>query len=404
MSKTDISRIYFETLPRDIHLHLLLNSSCNGKCKFCTVKDIRPSLHLDDKLLYEYLLSLYPHVSYLIPTMGEVTIHKRNLEYLNYIHENYPQITLCMESNGIQFKDKWLELYLNNRSLVKLSINAIKPDEYAMNVWSGKGGETAFNKILKNIDAMINCLDDRYEILPPSLYFVITPQNVNSIEEYVRFCLERKILCAGFYFENFCYDRYNNGALFSDLKMFAGISALFELKYILSGRLEISFNLFRPYNVFQSLKEKTVYNTLKDPEYLKNRYRDLLDMVPPDHVASALYKHNRIRMAMGKSELSIHDISEFNCWDRLDKEDYSVCINPWKHILLGLSIDRELEVRICPFIDNCYIKTKDIIRNGSIDWLSDVFNSDMYVNARKNFLKGIYPQNCMYACPASLNI
>ena len=60
------------------------------KCKFCgeaIAKDKKDRQVMPEKWLYEYFLPLYPHVSNLVPTYGEITHTPEGYKYISFIQE-----------------------------------------------------------------------------------------------------------------------------------------------------------------------------------------------------------------------------------------------------------------------------------------------------------------------------
>ena len=147
-------------IPNDLILHLGFNANCNCRCKFCSQGDqryIKKEL-IDQDLLYKHLLPLYPKTKFLIPTQGEITCVSEGYDYLKWINENYPQINISIESNGIAFNEKWQDLAVKNLMNVHFSVNAISNETFLRTVWGDVGGEKVFEKIEKNITGYIQKL------------------------------------------------------------------------------------------------------------------------------------------------------------------------------------------------------------------------------------------------------
>lgn len=138
-------------IPNNLILHLGFNANCNCRCKFCSQGDqrfIKKEL-IDQDLLYKHLLPLYPKTKFLIPTQGEITCVSEGYDYIKWIDENYPQINISIESNGIAFNEKWQDLAVKNLMNVHFSVNAISNETFLRTVWGDIGGEKVFEKIEK---------------------------------------------------------------------------------------------------------------------------------------------------------------------------------------------------------------------------------------------------------------
>lgn len=197
-------------VPDCLTLQLRFNNDCNCRCKSCfaegaTTKDLKM---MSPEMLYEDLKPLYPKTSNIVPTDGEITFHKEGFEYLSYIHENYPEINIFVETNGIAFNEKWQKLAAENLMRVNFSLNAINEEYFKKTVWEKDG---VYEIIKRNLNNYINLLDEKgLGLFRPSVSCVINSTNYEAVDEFVKMALEMKIFSIIFFIdaaENNLYDK-----------------------------------------------------------------------------------------------------------------------------------------------------------------------------------------------------
>lgn len=380
-------------IPDDLILHLGFNANCNCRCKFCSQGDqrfIKKEL-IDQDLLYKYLLPLYPKTKFLIPTQGEITCVSEGYDYLKWIDENYPQINISIESNGIAFNEKWQDLAVKNLMNVHFSVNAISNETFLRTVWGDVGGEKVFEKIEKNITGYIQKLKDKgLDAFIPSVSCVLNSTNYYETVQFIEKMLEWGANKINLYFDTRENDVRGKGTIKDKDGFMFAINSLIELEKLLSGKAYLDFKLFMPYDDVESIEKKVEAISLDE---LKNKYQKIYELSKEKNYNILHNVRNKIRISKNKLTFTPEE-EEHITWHNGCKFGKKVCLEPWKHI----------RIRTNGFINVCSwrgyseeFKIQDFIKNGKINW-NDIFNGVYYKKLRKNFLNGDY-SGCMHNCP-----
>lgn len=378
-------------VPDCLTLQLRFNNDCNCRCKFCfaegaTTKDLKM---MSPEMLYEDLKPLYPKTSNIVPTDGEITFHKEGFEYLSYIHENYPEINIFVETNGIAFNEKWQKLAAENLMRVNFSLNAINEEYFKKTVWEKDG---VYEIIKRNLNNYINLLDEKgLGLFRPSVSCVINSTNYEAVDEFVKMALEMKIFSIIFFIdaaENNLYDKKNP---IKDMEGFkAALVKLMEIERIIEGKVFLGYRLFFPsadlYEVEKRIQQE-------DINVIRAKYPEITSLVDNLLDLKSVYlEKNKIRKRKGKKNYSYYEELTNVCLHQFEYNKKIICQNPWNHLCLKPNG----EVSVCPWrpydLDiNCFRK------NNRIDWKA-FFNDYKHRTMRKNFKKGCYP-DCMPNCP-----
>lgn len=380
-------------IPNDLILHLGFNANCNCRCKFCSQGDqrfIKKEL-IDQDLLYKHLLPLYPKTKFLIPTQGEITCVSEGYDYLKWIDENYPQINIVIESNGIAFNEKWQDLAVKNLMNVHFSVNAISNETFLRTVWGDVGGEKVFEKIEKNITSYIQKLKDKgLDSFIPSVSCVLNSTNYHETVQFVEKMLEWGANKINLYFDTRENDVRGKGIIKDKDGFMFAINSLIELEKLLSGKVYLDFKLFMPYDDVESVEKRVETISLDE---LKNKYPKIYELSKDKNYNNLHKVRNEIRISKNKFIFTPEE-EEHITWSNGCKSGKQVCLEPWKHI----------RIRTNGFINVCSwrgyseeFKIQDFIKNGKINW-NNVFNGAHYKKLRKNFLNGCYA-GCMHNCP-----
>lgn len=377
-------------IPNDLMLHLGFNANCNCRCKFCSQGDqryIKKEL-IDQKLLYEYLLPLYPKTKLMLTAQGEITCVPEGYEYLKWIDDNYPQMNVEVDTNGIAFNEKWQDLAVKNLMKVHFSVNAISNETFLRTVWGDVGGEQVFEKVQHNIKQYIQKLKNKgLEAFMPSVSCVLNSSNYHEIIQFTEM-----VLGWGIYKIFFLYDTNEHNIRTGNIKdkqaFIRSLRILIELEKLLKNRVQICFRTLMPYDDI-SLIEKEV-DSMSNEE-LQIKYTNIYELSEGLNYELMFKKANQLRVKNGKYEISKKEES-IRYSDYIDGVE--VCVEPWKY----------LRIRANGYMSVCCMrgygsnfKFQDFVKNNRIDW-DEVFNGLFYKRLRKNFKSGCY-DGCMHNCP-----
>ncbi len=384
-------------IPDDLNLQLSFNNDCNCKCKFCSEKierDSKKRLVIPEKWLYEYLKPLYPKMSNLIPTYGEITFCREGYEYLRYIHDNYPQINIFIETNGIAFDEKWAQLASDNLMRVNFSINAIDEEHFKKTVWEKDG---VYPVIEKNIQRYLDVLKEKNLFaFKPSVSCVINSTNYDTTVEFIRKYISQGIQYVIIYFdliENNTWGGGNDVAKNAEVEQI--LITLIELNKLLADKVMLVYSCFTPTNEMGKY-QKMVENT--STEQLRQKYPDIASIADGLPTLRELYmEKTKIRKKMSKREYSYYYELTNVCLNSMIYKGHTVCANADTNLRLRPNGD----FTVCAFrpYEQNFL---NYIKNDKVDW-NKFFNSLFYRKLRKQFREGCY-EGCMPSCPASLSM
>lgn len=369
-------------------VQLGLNQSCNGKCKFCSINKLieAETQKMPKKWIYEYLKPLYPKMSLMSLTFGEATMYEDNFEFAKWICENYKNITLLIETNGIAFDEKWQKLACENLFFVHFSLNSISPELYQETVWDApEGGDVAYKKIINNFENYLKLLKEKnMEEFNPSCSMVINKDTYKQTFDFLEMAMKYKVkYCCLFLDAKETELREENNEYSKDI--YEIIKNLLEIERLIYDKFFINFKLFIPEEKLSSL-EKEVYE--EDIEELKIKHKKYVELAKDRDIWAEYYKRKGKREKDGKKPLELGE--DFRLVTPLHKNNDGklVCFSPWK------------QIRIMPsgLIDMCLFRWDEKIRIQNIknSW-NKVFNGFWYKYHRSIFEKCNYrgcPQNC----------
>lgn len=94
-----------------------ITNMCPGKCRFCGLlswSEEERHQSMDPKWLYDYLRPLYERVDEIAITGGDPFVASESYNYMKFLSDNYPQVTIITESNGLPFGKKFQKLAADN--------------------------------------------------------------------------------------------------------------------------------------------------------------------------------------------------------------------------------------------------------------------------------------------------
>ncbi len=381
-----------EGIPDNLTLQLFFNNDCNCKCKFCAAA-LATGHHdrqvIPEKWLYEDFLPLYHKTTHLVPTYGEITICKEGYNFLTYIHKNFPYINVSIETNGISFDEKWMNLAADNLMRTNFSINAVNDEYYRKTVWDQSG---IFPRIIKNLDAYLKCLKNKKLFaFKPSVSIVIDDTNYLTCVDFIKQHIQRELQVLVI----FCNNKYigcENQVWMEDF-----FKTLLELERLLKDKVFLNYRLFVPIDNLADLE----FQVAKENEQtLREKYADILECVEKLPTLNELYQERtKIRNQFGKKDYSYYEEVTGTTYHQKRYRGNMICANPWTH----LKVNPNGDTAPCSWYPT--IKDQNLynyMKKGKIDWES-FFDNFYRRYQRYKFQKGCYV-NCMHNCPGMQKI
>ncbi|WP_338098647.1 nitrogenase cofactor biosynthesis protein NifB [Methanolapillus africanus] len=121
-------------------LHLAVAPKCNIQCNYCDrkfdcVNESRPGvasevLTPEEALLRtEQILKEHPFIHVVgIAGPGDPLANEETFETFRLIREKYPDLTLCVSTNGLALADRFADLQKSNVETLTVTMNAMDPD------------------------------------------------------------------------------------------------------------------------------------------------------------------------------------------------------------------------------------------------------------------------------------
>ena len=376
---------------KDGLLRIRVTNACNAKCRYCgnRVYYGKEKNHaMDRDWLFTWCRPLYPQIRYLLLTGGDPYITPHSYEFMKFISEEFPHITIATESNGIAFDEKFRELAAKNLFNVHVSTNASNASIYAKSCWEGSGGEAVFGKFMGNIRAYIGLLEKRDQLcFAPDLSMVINHDNYFDVVDFAKGALALKATRIGYYFD---YTENDMNAKYFSQPDFSrrALKHLMEMERVLSGRVMVAFRLWVPTKELEMMQPQV--DAESDAE-LQERYADLLRLSEQRSIIGEHEARNRLRMGAGKQRLTFDE--DYSSTIRTEwRQGRNICFAPWKE--LDLYPDGRLD--FCGW----YVPTQNLRQFVQDDWLdwNEVMNSYEYMRGRYKILREDYDE-CLACCP-----
>ena len=344
---------------------------------------------------YELCRPIYDKLGIVLITGGDAFFAKESFNYMQFMSDNYPQITLMTESNGIAFNDKFQTLALKNLFKTHFSINASNADVFAKSCWDGDDSATAkkiFPIIIRNLKNYLAKLKDADRLcFAPDLSMVINKDNADDILKFTELALE---LHAGFIVFYFDYPENDLSQKFftNPAVTRPAMKTLMELERVLAEKVLIYFRLWMPTGEAYALQQEVEAIPIDE---LNAKYEKILCMASGRSILGEFNRRNEIRRACGKRELElVDDISP--SLHLKQSSDREICFAPWNE--LDLYPDGRLD--FCGWFEPT-LNIKNFIRHDGgkefVDW-ERVLNSFEYASARYRILRNDF-RGCQVGCP-----
>ncbi|MBQ7514769.1 MAG: radical SAM protein [Schwartzia sp.] len=372
-------------------LRIRITNACNAKCRYCGVRNTfgaEKDHAMEPVWYYEYCRPLYEQVAIVLVTGGDAYIAAESYNYLRFLSEKYPRLTVMTESNGIAFTEKFQLLAAKNLFKTHFSINGSSPEIFAQSCWEGPGGETVFPRMLQNIESYVERLKAADKLcFAPSLSLVINRDSAGDVLDFTRLALRLHAWYIGFFFD------YSENDMDSDY--FAcpetsrpALRTLMEIERVLAGRVMVYFRLWVP------VKEAAAMQAEVEAipwDALAAKYADLLSLSEGRSLVGDLDRRNEWRQKQGKRVLPL-DADYSPSVQLAERAGESRCFAPWGEI--DLYPDGRLD--FCGWFQPT-LNLKDFIGNDTVDWEA-ALNSLAYMAARKRILNGEF-RGCQACCP-----
>ncbi|MBR5913298.1 MAG: hypothetical protein IKZ58_02885 [Selenomonadaceae bacterium] len=379
-------------------LRIRITNACNAKCRYCGVR-----LGFGDEVnhamtpswYYELCKPLYEKISLVLVTGGDAFFAKESYNYMKFMSENFPKITVITESNGIAFNEKCQRIACENLFKTHFSINASNAEIFAKSCWDRDDGETArkiFPFMIRNIESYLKKLAAENKLcFAPSLSMVINKDNASDILNFIELALKLHAIVIGFYFDYIENDMSSDYFTNPDTSRPA-MKTLMELERVLAEKVGIYFRLWLPVKEAGIIQQEVEAIPIDE---LNRKYAKILKLAEGRSIIGELNQRNEFRRKYGKSELSLVD--DISPTLHLQKNgDVETCFAPWNEI--DLYPDGRMD--FCGwFQPTLNIKNFIQVKDGKefVNW-DEILNSYEYVSARYRILHNDF-EGCQVCCP-----
>ena len=162
---------------RSARMHLPVAPGCNIQCNYCNRRydcsnESRPGV-TSEVLTPEEAKEKVRIVKEKIPELSVVAIagpgdplaNDETFETIDLVHKEFPELTLCLSTNGLMLPEYAERLYEAGVRFVTVTMNSYDPDIsskiYEFVMWNGKrlSGKEASDRLLRNqLDGIMKCI------------------------------------------------------------------------------------------------------------------------------------------------------------------------------------------------------------------------------------------------------
>ncbi len=362
---------------KDGLLRLRMTNACNAKCRYCGVRLFfgeEKEHEMDKRWLFETCRPLYSKIRYLLLTGGDPNITAHSYEFMKFISEQYPHITIFNETNGIAFDRRMQELFAKHLHKVHVSVNASSGAIYAKSCWEGSGGEKVYKKFMINLIDYVQLLAEKGLLcFAPDISMVINHDNYYDVENFVKLALQLHATGIGFYFD-YTENNMNNPYFTQPELMRPALITMMEIERILANKVFMNFRLWVP--TMELAKAESIVSQESD-KVLTGKYSEIIELAKGRSIIDEHKQRNYFRSKAGKAELDFDE--DYSSTLRLEERiGRQVCWAPWKE--LDLYPDGRID--FCGWYDKTQSLHTFFDDNGNLDW-NEVINSYEYMRGRK---------------------
>lgn len=372
-------------------LRIRITNRCPGRCDFCgqlAWSEEEQQMEMNPDWYFKYLRPLYSQLKMILITGGDSFFASKSFEFMQFLSENYPQITIMTESNGLAFSEKFQKLACDNLFMTHFSLNASNEETYVKGCWSSPGGDKAYKRCLNNVKSYLELLKSEGKLcFAPNVSMVINSNTANDVIDFVKLALKLKMSYSIFYFDYRENDMSKDYFEYPEIGRKA-LRELMEIERVLKDKFNIAYRLWTPLKEVEMMELQLEKTT---DEELAEKYSDLLELAHGRSVIEEHEERNRIRKLYGKKELSYEE--DFS--STVQKDDIhgtKVCRAGWKE----LDIYPNGRIDFCGWHEPTLLLT-DYIEGDAVNW-TKVINSEEYCTYRSMMLEGDYT-GCMDCCP-----
>lgn len=313
---------------------------------------------------------------------------RESYNFLKFLSENYPKVTVITESNGQAFSERFRELASEHLFLTHFSLNASCAEVFQKGCWDGRAGETAYNKAMANLWAYKALLESKgLEAFGPSVSMVINKDNAHDVVDFIKLALGLNARSVSFYF-----DYTENDMSASDFgnpqTSRPALKTLMEIERVLARKFAVGFRLWLPTAEAAPLQEEVEATPLAE---LQDKHREVLQMAANRSMDEELRRRNEVREQRGKKLIPLDE--EWSPTIRMIEVcGKTVCFAPWKEI--DLYPTGRLD--FCGWFKET-LNIKDFIVDDSVDW-TRILDSPEFRALRHNIWNGCF-DGCQVCCP-----
>jgi len=168
----------------DLLLFSVMSLQCNLRCSFCYQTSFS-SERTSDEILYEKLRPVYERTQFHAIVGGEITVIPGMKEYLTFLGDNYPKMTLLFGTNGVLLDDDWLDLVERYGFLVNYSLNASTAQAY-QKVHPTGNYQKIYEKIYGNLLRAVERQRSSGRPLINNISMVLTEETLNDVQPFAK--------------------------------------------------------------------------------------------------------------------------------------------------------------------------------------------------------------------------
>ncbi|WP_298995300.1 radical SAM/SPASM domain-containing protein [uncultured Desulfovibrio sp.] len=376
------------------HLHLQITARCNMRCSFCYQKDWdldrQMCPDMDPKWIYEYCRPLYERIQEINVFGGEITAISEGFKVVSFLAQNYPAVTIHMESNGLAFTEKWQDFAVTNLMYMSFSVNAASPATFARAIWP-EGGEKAWKRVHENINAYVQKLREAdLQAFAPVITMVVSPETAHEIIDFVRMGLSwgcRRI-------HLLMNQQYLHLERFPTPVLDWALREMLKMERVLAGKVRLEVKLFLPEKIAAAAQRDVDAIPL---ESLKEEYADLLELAAGRNEEREHQERMTARKSHGKKNVERGQEVGSSCGhyfiNAVSENHQRLCADPWN----SLTLSQNGMVVSCNWNYAYQINLKDYLKNEMIDW-NAVLNCEEFRLMRWKILNSDF-SGCMAGCP-----